>query len=728
MPRLFRSLRHAGAVVGLLASASWIFAADPEAAPAEQKSLPLSRVVLFSSSVGFFEHSGEVEGNKQLEFSFKTSDINDLLKSMVVQDKDGGTVSSVNYGSPEPLERTLRTFTVNLAEGPTLAEIFQQLRGQEVQLEATDVVKGKVIGVERRNVPTGNREVTQVDVVNLRTDDGVRSVRIDSLVRTKIMDPKVDQEFQQALLLIAGASSSDKKQVKLDFHGKGKRKVSVGYIQESPVWKTSYRLVLQGDKPAMLQGWAIVENTTAQDWKNVELSLVSGRPISFQMDLYQPMFITRPFAQLARHSQLTAQVYTQNMSSIQLSAIPMAQEELAAADGEDGISSTGSMAGGMGGMGGGMGGGGEILNGRMAGKRMANLSAFGGNAAEYDLSKGVKAVSDASEVGEFFRYAIKEPVTLPRNESAMLPIVNHEVKAEKVAIFNAAVHEQHPLSGLKLTNTTDLHWLQGPITLFDGGEYAGDAQIADIPPKESRLISYALDLETEVKSNIEEPTRELLSMAIQKGGLTLSHRISRKTTFIIKNSGDKAKQMLVEVPLSEPWKVASPKPAEVARDVNRFAIEAPAGKTVNLVIEEQMPEVQELLIANLDLPTIEVYLKEPSASPEVQKYLKDLLAKRTNLANIQQRRQKLNDERRNLLDQQQAVRANLAALPTTKPGDEISEEAKKSRDGLLKRYLGKMTSLENSLDELTEREQKLLAEEEKAQAELHSLELTPEPK
>lgn len=724
MPRLSKALRHAGAVVGLLASSTWIFAADPEAAPEQQKSLPLSRVVLFSSSVGFFEHSGEVEGNRQLEFSFKTSDINDLLKSMVVQDKDGGTVSSVNYGSPEPLERTLRTFTVNLADGPTLAEIFQQLRGQEVELEATDVAKGKVIGVERRNMPTGNKEVTQVEVVNLRTDNGVRSVRIDSLVRTKIMDPKVDQEFQQALTLIAGASSSDKKQVKLDFHGKGKRKVSVGYIQESPVWKTSYRLVLQDDKPAMLQGWAIVENTTAQDWKNVELSLVSGRPISFQMDLYQPMFITRPFAQLARHSQLTAQVYTQNMSSIELAAIPIAQVDLdaAAVDGTP-------MAGGMGGMGGGMGGGGGILMGRMPGEsKSALLGAYGGNASGYDLSQGVKAVSDASEVGEFFRYAIKEPVTLPRSESAMLPIVNHEVKVEKVAIFNASVHQQHPLSGLKLTNTTDLHWLQGPITLFDGGEYAGDAQIADIPPKESRLISYALDLETEVKSTVADPTRELLSMTIQKGGMQLTHRISRKTTFTIKNSGNKAKQMLVEIPLSEPWKVASPKPAEVARDVNRFAIEAPAGKTVNLVIEEQMPEVQEVLIANLDLPVIEVYLKEPSASPEVQKYLKDLLAKRTNLANILQRRQKLTDERRSLSEQQQAVRANLAALPTTKPGDEISEEAKKSRDGLLKRYLGKMTSLENSLDELSEREQKLLAEEQKAQEELHALELVPEAK
>ena len=233
----------------------------------KEQPLPLKRVVLFSSGVGFFEHAGEVEGNRQVEFSFKTADINDLLKSLVVQDHDGGLITTVNYGSPEPLARTLRSFTIDLSGGPTLAEIFHQLRGQAVRLEAPAAVEGVIIGVEHRTVATSGKEPIEVDVLNLRTESGLQSVRIEQIVKTKIVHPKIDQEFQRALDLLAAAHTNNTKQVKLDFRGAGKRQVSVGYIQEAPVWKTSYRLVVRKDEPTILQGWAIAENTSTQDWR-----------------------------------------------------------------------------------------------------------------------------------------------------------------------------------------------------------------------------------------------------------------------------------------------------------------------------------------------------------------------------------------------------------------------------------------------------------------------------
>lgn len=219
-------------------------------APGQEKEPPLSlkRVVLFSSSVGYFEHAGEVEGNKQIEFAFKTEDINDLLKSVVVQDSDGGVVTAVNYGSPEPLTRTLRTFTIDLTDSPTLAQIFGQLRGQEVRLETPNPVTGTVVGVERRLVNIGPDKYVEIDVLNVRTTEGLRSVKLDTISRTQFVSEKIDKEFQQALDLLATAHTSDQKRVKLDFKGEGKRKVSVGYIQESPVWKTSYRLVLSDDQ------------------------------------------------------------------------------------------------------------------------------------------------------------------------------------------------------------------------------------------------------------------------------------------------------------------------------------------------------------------------------------------------------------------------------------------------------------------------------------------------
>jgi hypothetical protein len=171
------------ALIGLFV-AGLAFAQDaPPAAPP----LPLKRVVMFSSSVGFFEHRGEVEGNQQIEFAFKTADINDLLKSLVVQDRGGGLVTAVNYGSPEPISRTLRTFAIDLTETPTLAEILQQLRGQKVQVDAPGPILGVIVGVEVRRSSVGDKE-SEIEVLNLRTAEGLRSVRLDDVQLTRFSD------------------------------------------------------------------------------------------------------------------------------------------------------------------------------------------------------------------------------------------------------------------------------------------------------------------------------------------------------------------------------------------------------------------------------------------------------------------------------------------------------------------------------------------------------------
>src|SRR6516164_578771 len=112
-----------------------------------------------------------------------------------------------------------------------------------------------------------------------------------------------------------------------------------------------------------------------------------------------------------------------------------------------------------------------------------------------NVQQGVESAAQASNVGELFRYQIATPVKLERGKSAMLPIVNESVKGEKVSIYNEQIQSKHPLNGLRLKNSTDLHLMQGPITVFDDSAYAGDAQIQDLPPGSERLISYALDLD-----------------------------------------------------------------------------------------------------------------------------------------------------------------------------------------------------------------------------------------
>ena len=567
-------------------------------------------------------------------------------------------------------------------------------------MEAPAAVEGVIIGVEHRTVATSGKEPIEVDVLNLRTESGLQSVRIEQIVKTKIVHPKIDQEFQRALDLLAAAHTNNTKQVKLDFRGAGKRQVSVGYIQEAPVWKTSYRLVVRKDEPTILQGWAIAENTSTQDWREVQLTLVSGRPISFQMELYKPLYLSRPFVTPTQHAKLFPRVYDQDLTP----------QEGGRLGRERAIA-----AGGMGGMGGGMGGG------YFGGERRVDRG--GRDGASLDPTKGVAAAAAAGEVGELFRYAIKAPVTLPHSESAMLPIVNDPVKVEKLSIYNLAVQAKHPLAGLRLTNATDLHLLQGPITLFDGGEYAGDAQIEDIPPGGTRLISYALDQETEISSESTTPATKNVSLQIRKGGLHAKQKITRQQTYLVKNSGADAKNLLIERPFDASWNVTSPKPVEQTANLSRFSLIAAPGKTTQLIVEEEQEGEEEFALATLEPDKLILLLHTPPSTPAMETEWQKLVAKRSNLSKLGELQSDLTAQMAALVRDQERLRGNLDSVGALDKGLPASDENKQANSELIKRYLKKMAEAETAFEGLNERLAAARLEEGKARAELDKIDL-----
>jgi len=482
------------AVVFCVAIVPAVRADQPQAA-----NLPLKRVVLFSSGVGFFEHAGEVKDNAKVEMRFKVDDINDLLKSLVVQDLDGGQVSTVTYGSKDPITKTLKSFSIDLTANPTLAQLLQQVRGERVVLDAPNELSGVIVGVETRKKKIGENEIIESDVLNLLTDQGLRAVALDTVSRIKLTNERLDAELRKALALLAAAHAADKKSVELSFLGRGTRRVRVGYIEETPVWKTTYRLVLaEGQKP-FLQGWAIVENTSEADWAGVHLTLVSGRPISFTMDLYEPLYVPRPEVQLELYGSLRPQVYGQDV------------EKKAA--------------------------GFAAVKAACAAPPLPPVSKPACCDKPVQWRQGVQSAAQGGSVGNLFQYVIATPVTLPRQQSAMLPIAGGEVKGEKVSIYNQSVLATHPLSGLRFTNTSDLYLMQGPITVFDGGVYAGDARIADLPPGGQRLISYGIDLDTEVAPQSTGRPEELLSVRLLKGTAIVTHKYTQSVEYTVKNSG-----------------------------------------------------------------------------------------------------------------------------------------------------------------------------------------------
>src|SRR5262245_10722708 len=263
-------------------------------------SLPITRVVLFNSGVGYFSRSGEVTDDARVDLSFPEADVNDLLKSMVLEDFNGGRIAAVSYDSRQPITRTLASCAVNLNGNPTFAVIVSQVRGVRVEVVITPgaanqpgKLNGVIVGVESQKIASGNATV-DVEFLNLWCAEGLRSVKLPDVQQLKFANPVVESEFCRALDVLALSHDSQKKAVSLHFAGDGKRKVQVGYVIEAPIWKTSYRLVLGEKEKPYLKEWALVEDPTDEHRTGVQRALISGRPISFKMDLYNPLYVDRP--------------------------------------------------------------------------------------------------------------------------------------------------------------------------------------------------------------------------------------------------------------------------------------------------------------------------------------------------------------------------------------------------------------------------------------------------
>jgi len=646
-----------------------------QAENASDAKLPVKRVVLFSSGVGYFEHQGQVEGEATIDLKFKVDDINDLLKSMVLTDLGGGQISTVTYGSRDPITRTLQTFAIDLTNNPTLGQLLSQIRGERIEIDAPTKVQGTIVGVEtRRDFVPEDKVFVEREYLNLLTEEGLRRIPLESIGRIKLANAELDAELRQALQVLALGHATDRKTVTLRFLGEGKRDVRVGYIQEAPVWKTSYRLVLDDKEKPFLQGWAIVENTTDNDWSDVRLSLVSGRPISFVMDLYSPLYAQRPVVVPELYASLRPQVYEQDLERKE-KQLAMQLRDRAAAPRSEAPAPAAALT----------------AENRAALARRGGIPAERGLAEESldvgQLGKSVETAAQGADVGELFQYDIKDAVTLARQRSAMLPIINESVEGRKVSIYNAAVHGKHPLNGVQLKNSSNLHLMQGPVTVFDGGVYAGDARLPDLPPGSERLLSYALDLNVEIAPTSDFRPQQLVSAQINKGVMLATYKQARVQSYIIKNSGDSEKTVLVEHPIDLQWELRAPKePTEKTRDVYRFAVAVKPGEPADLKIEEEQMIRQEVAVHDLDINAIRVYLGAKTISEVVREALSEVVRRRIALTDLNRQKQQV-EQQITVIDQEQArIRENMRTI------DRNSD--------LYRRYVDKFTEQENQIEKL----------------------------
>jgi hypothetical protein len=664
------------------------------------KDLPVRRVVLYKNGVGYFEHAGAVTGNQRVGIDFTSAQLNDVLQSLTVLDEGGGHIAGVNYNSTTPLAEQLKTLSLGLDDDPTSTELFQALRGQRVEVAGAPggPVTGRLMSIESRTekAGTGDATVEKFYLSVIASSGAVRVVELTSTLSVRPLDAGLQGQVDRYLELLSTARANGLRHLTLNALGQGQRQLRVSYISEVPVWKSTYRIVFpRSEGDATIQGWAVVDNTVGADWDNVQLSLVAGAPQSFIQPLSQPLYTRRPEIPIAVNAQTTPQTHeAAEMSDkplhVELSGKLFApQPGIASQTVSAHVGSPTAIAEGAG-SGGGFGAG------------------YGNG-----VGGGVYRASDAFESGsvstnafdDFFSYALTQPVTIRKNESAMVPILQEQLPAEHVTLW--ADGDKSPLRAVWLNNTSKLTLDSGSFSVFEGGEFAGEGLVDPIHPGEKRLLSYAVDQAVKVRRGKDSNTSTLHHVAMHKGIMVESSTEIIESNYTIANGADELRTVVVEHPRRAHAELSSETaPAEATATAYRFRVVVKPHETATLHVAERAKLDQKISIGQENNFRAQYLINVSKYSPDLDQKLRPLVDAETAVSDLNVKIVGLQDKEKTLADDETRARDNVTALK----GNEAA-----------KRFIEELSRAEDSLQQARQQRESFEKDREAAQAHLDAL-------
>jgi chaperonin cofactor prefoldin len=768
--------------------------ARPSGNAEEAAKLPVKRVVLYKNGVGYFEHLGRVRDNQDVAISFTSGQLNDVLKTLTVLDLNGGRIAGVGYDSAAPIDRQLGDLHLPLGEKTSLTEFLGALRGARIEVRSgTSVMAGRLLSVERKT-RTGGGTTLEVDYVSLITDGGeLRTTEVSPSFTVRLLDPGLPGRVDRYLDLVSSAREADVRRMVISAEGTGERSLFVSYISEVPVWKTTYRIVLNSktsQKP-LLQGWAIVDNTVGQDWENVQLSLVAGAPQSFIQNLSQPYYARRPVVPLPESVSAAPQTYESTLipgraplsgrvtdpsgaaipgatvkaydaggalagetstdasgayellvlpegpirleieaqgfqrttikgvlasaakpaqqnatlnvgsvaESVQVTAAAPTLQTESAQLGTAGHAGSGRMLGSGTNLG---------RSGRVAGGAGVGAGEGGGvGGGMYHLEPAARA----QELGDLFEYKLKDPITIRKDHSALVPIVQTSIAAEKVSVWNEQAGLPRPQRALWLTNSSDLTLDGGSFSVMEEETFAGEGIFDPIRPGEKRLVSYATDLAVNASSKQASEQERVSHVRVTHGVMTLQNELREKKTYTFRNEDRSARTVIVEHPVRTGYTLRSEvQPAETTAAWLRFRLPVEPKQTASLAVEEARILHTDYLLTNLDSTHVDLFVRQQSINKTVEDALRRVLTQKSVVAELDTKKSALEDESEKIFDDQQRLRENMKALKGS------AEER-----ALLQRYTQQLNEQENRLEALNKQTAQLESQHDSAQEKLDQM-------
>lgn len=615
--------------------------------PLVSADIAVKQVTLYKHGIGFFECAGSVPAGEEVRLDFNTADMNDVLKSLTVSDATGGRVTSVRYDSNATLEQRLEKYPFQIGGGELLSAFLDGLKGAGIEIKTGDkTVTGIILSARAVNMAAGTADYSQrmvsEQVTLLRDSGDVANYDLGAISSMRLLDARLQTQLKDYLQTLGQSKSRDKRSVYIDSAGMGSRDLRVSYIVPVAIWKSSYRLNLQPAE-SMLEGWAIVDNTTDEDWNNVRLSVVSGRPISFISLLDTPRYGNRQVAELPEDRAAGPQVYGGNVGGAiggVLGGIPTAPPAPPAADSLRFVPGAGLTPA-------------EPMNGRFAAKAFMNQSV-----------SSVQGATGAT-LGELFEYNFPGPVTIHKNQSAMLPFLQDKVSARKLLIYTQNDGE-HPVNAAEVTNSTAKTLDGGPITVFDGGAYAGEALVETLKAGDKRLIGYAVDYGTRITTAFDSADNIVREIAAAKGILRLRYAQHQVRAYTIKNVDSKPKTLIVQQEGVSEYSVLSPRPSERTASAYRFEVRVGAGATQQLKVEQERVFWESTAVSSSTQEFLASILDNKQLSTDGRRQLQAIVNAKTRLAETQSTLDSAKNQMSELTSDQTRLRQNIDSLNRVK--------------------------------------------------------------
>lgn len=640
------------------------------AAPAvAREGLVLSRVLLSSGGVGYYEFEASVDGNAELSLQVRLDQVDDVLKSIVVFDDQGG-IGAIRLPGRQPLDQLFRDLPFRRDALASPVTLLNALQGAVVTVAGPRPITGRILRVlpEREALPNGGGTIDR-HRVTIVTDAGLQQFILEQANAIAFADPELQRQIDDALRATARHRAQDRRQLTVVSRGAGKRTVRVGYVTAAPLWKASYRLILSADdksREALLQGWAVLENFSGRDWNDVDLTLVSGNPVTFRQALYQAYFVNRP--------EVPVEVLGRVLPKLDKGAVAVGKREAPRGGAEQ----------------------------RRALRKSALVDQLRAAApTEADAERAVPAptamaqAASAASVDEATTqvvFHLPRPVSVASSDSLVLPVIDRTVPAARLSLYQPAAHASRPLAAIDMRNDGESGLPPGVLTLYErdargGVAFVGDARLASLPAGEQRLLSYAVDGKTKIDREQEADSR-IATGRLSRGLLQLTRLERQRTIYRIAAPAKEPRAIVIEHPRRAGWSLAEPgeDKARLTPTGYRLALDVEAGAERSFTVVLERPVTQQLRLLDLGSEQIAAFAE----ARELDEKVRDAFAKIGRLKrSVDERRraaEELSAQRKGIFEDQQRIRQNMRNIP---------------RDSdVYRRYLAKLSDQEDRLETL----------------------------